>query len=780
MKELIMGARLALAGGREGKTRAALTAIGVGLGVAMLLVAASIPTMLQARQERGAARDDLRYGAERPARSDRTMLIASVDTHYRDIDIRGRALQPDGPHAPTPPGVAKLPGPGEMVVSPALADLLKSPEGALLKPRLDHRIVGIIGDEGLSGPSEYVFYVGSDQLSDNDGGLAYRTGSFGGSSTGEGLGPVLLLLVIIIFVVLLLPIAVFIAAAVRFGSDNRDRRLAALRLVGADSRMARRIAAGEALLSAVLGVAVGLVLFGLGRQLVELVTLWDISVFASDVRPSLPLAALIVIAVPAAAVAVTLLALRRIVIEPLGVVRRSGGSRRRVWWRLLPTAVGLALLSPLLRGVNDAASINEYQLAGGAALLLIGVTALLPWLVEAVVRRLRGGSVPWQLATRRLQLDGASSARLVSGIAVAAAGAIALQMLFAGVADADAKATGQDPTRAQVLLDLSAVAKEQAGTLTATLRETPGVRPVLSLTEFTLTDTRSLSSPDDYRTVTSLVVGDCAALRDLAEVAGCADGDTFVLRDPSTSAKDAARMPAPGQTVAIRGDGDSVAATGVRWTVPASARIITARPDPSGMVHGGVFVTPKAIAGVIKAGRQQAPRITVYLQLDPAQLDAVEHVRNAAARVDQLINISVLRASSHSRKFANIQRGLFIGAVATLALIGASLLVSMLEQLRERRRLLAALVAFGTRRSTLSWSLLWQSALPMLLGLILAFVTGAGLGAGLLRMVGEPVRFYWLSVAGICGAAAAVVLLVTALSLPALWRLTRPDGLRAE
>jgi hypothetical protein len=34
--------------------------------------------------------------------------------------------------------------------------------------------------------------------------------------------------------------------------------------------------------------------------------------------------------------------------------------------------------------------------------------------------------------------------------------------------------------------------------------------------------------------------------------------------------------------------------------------------------------------------------------------------------------------------------------------------------------------------------------------------------------------------AGIAGAGAAVVLLVTALSLPALWRLMRPDGLRAE
>jgi hypothetical protein len=35
-------------------------------------------------------------------------------------------------------------------------------------------------------------------------------------------------------------------------------------------------------------------------------------------------------------------------------------------------------------------------------------------------------------------------------------------------------------------------------------------------------------------------------------------------------------------------------------------------------------------------------------------------------------------------------------------------------------------------------------------------------------------------IGGIGAAAAGVVLLVTLLSLPALWRITRPDGLRTE
>lgn len=123
---------------------------------------------------------------------------------------------------------------------------------------------------------------------------------------------------------------------------------------------------------------------------------------------------------------------------------------------------------------------------------------------------------------------------------------------------------------------------------------------------------------------------------------------------------------------------------------------------------------------------------------------------------------------------------MFVGTCCVLLLIGASLLVSQLEQLRERKKLLSTLVAFGTRRSTLSLSVLWQTALPVGLGLSLACAVGLTLGAVLLRMVGAPVTVDWPDVGAMTGVSAAVVLLVTALSLPALVRMMRPDGLRTE
>lgn len=141
-------------------------------------------------------------------------------------------------------------------------------------------------------------------------------------------------------VVLLAPVAIFIATAVRFGGDRRDRRLAALRLVGADIRTTRRIAAGEALFGALLGLLFGLAFFLVGRQFVGAVEIWDVSAFPADLAPDLRLASLISVAVPLTAVLVTLVAMRSVVIEPsascagvaTGDAACGGGCRCR--WRV--------------------------------------------------------------------------------------------------------------------------------------------------------------------------------------------------------------------------------------------------------------------------------------------------------------------------------------------------------------------------------------------------------------------------------------------------------------
>lgn len=139
LDQLGLGVRLALTSGRDGWGRLLLTACGVGLGVALLLFTASFPGIVQHRNERLYIQNDTFRDEDLPTPGNRTVLIATADTTFRGTAIRGRVVQPEGPDAALPPGVAAYPPPGRMVVSPALAELLKDPANQLLRDRLPTR-----------------------------------------------------------------------------------------------------------------------------------------------------------------------------------------------------------------------------------------------------------------------------------------------------------------------------------------------------------------------------------------------------------------------------------------------------------------------------------------------------------------------------------------------------------------------------------------------------------------------------------------------------------------
>jgi hypothetical protein len=766
-RDLGLGFRFAFAGGREGWIRTLLTAVGVGLGVAVLLLTTAIPNALAERDERGNARSDMAFNRTEPKRGDATVLVDTVDTTFRDKDIRGRALEPEGPRAPLPPGLTTFPGPDEMVVSPALKRLLESDDAKLLRERLPQRITGTIGESGLVGSAELAFYRGAEGLAARLDDGVIRLDRFGDQVVStERMDPVLLLLVLVVVVVLLMPVGVFIATAVRFGGERRDRRLAALRLIGSDSRMTRRVAAGEAMAGALLGLVFGTGFFLLGRQWAGTVEVFDVSVFPSFLTPSPLLALLVAVAVPAAAVLVTQFALRGVVIEPLGVVRTARPARRRLWWRLLLPLAGLALLYPMLGNGRDGGEFNQYLVTGGVLFLLVGVTALLPWIVEAVVARLGAGAVSWQLAVRRLQLSSGTAARMVNGIAVAVAGAIALQMLFAGVEDDYTGSTGKDVSRVQMQVPVP-----ERLSLDATrerFASTEGVRQVYAFAEGYVGD-----RADGAERITQVTVGDCASLRELASLPSCRDGDAFVVRGGDYDT-DTAVMVKPGRTLYF--DATSDGSSPIPLPVPEGIKAADSIPDPTGVRRGGMLLTPSALP---REARESVPG-QLYLRLDESVPDVREYVRNTAAGIDPSVEPMTWVATEENNRYAAIRTGLFVGAAAVLALIGVSLLVSQLEQLRERRKLLSSLVAFGTRRSTLSLSVLWQTAVPVALGLVLACGVGLTLGAVLLNMAGASVRVDWSSVLAMAGIGAGVVLVVTVLSLPPLLRLMRPDGLRTE
>ncbi|WP_328615396.1 ABC transporter permease [Amycolatopsis sp. NBC_00355] len=749
--DLVLGMRLALSGGgaRTALVRLALTAAGVGLGVAVLLTATSVPHLLGAREDRAAARAAFADAA--PAAGVDPVYLVGLTDEYRGRGLQGFLLQRTGARTPAFPGVDRLPRPGEAVLSPALADLLASPEGAELRPRFPQRVIGGVGDAGLTGPNELYFYLGSATAAAQPNAVVVsRTG---GTLAGHrDLTSLELLLVVLGATTCLVPVFVFVATSTRLAAASRDRRLAALRLVGADRGQIGRIAAGEAVLGAVAGLVVGGALFLLVRALVPLITVSAFrgGVFGGDVVPDWRLGLPVVVLLPVLACAVAVFALRRVVIEPLGVVRRGTRARRALWWRALPAVVGGVLL--VARSESAATDARDSAVVAGVVLILIAVPLVLPWLVERITARLRGGSPAWLLAVRRLQLDGATAARLVSGIAVVLAGSIALQGVYAR-----AETDRPDPGTVRLVGSNFASSLPDVQAFTTALRELPGARDVPVETHGRLTNAAGAEIP--------LILGSCAELRSEGAAGDCRDGDVFAIGAPSAGEY----HPAPGDRTWFDGARRADPAVAPQWTVPVDRFRAVATERPAALL-----VTPGALATATSVG------LVSNVTIPAAGPDLVEQVRNAVGALGWN-GIVYSLGTGDDGTYALITRVLSVGSILVLLFAAGSLMIAAWEQLRERRRSLAALMANGVGRGVLARSLLWQMAIPVAVAVVIAVLAGLVLDWLLLTLVvRRPMVVDVPTILALTATAAVAVLGVTAATLPALWRTASLEHLREE
>ncbi|MEV7552765.1 FtsX-like permease family protein [Amycolatopsis sp. NPDC089917] len=738
-EDLMLGFRLAVGGGRGSIVRLVLSAFGIGLAVAILLTGASAGTIKDNRDQRVFAA------------SIRSEPIPGVDplTYSRTTtDFRGQAisfihLRPTGPNSPVPPGVDRLPAPGEVFLSPKLDELVASDTSGLLRPRLPGKQVGVIAEGTALNPNDLVAYVGSDTL---QGPPAYGFGAAPGYDNMIEQG-VLALLLIGLFV-LLTPVFVFIGTISRLGGAARDRRLAALRLAGTSVRQLRRITAAESLVGAAAGLVVGAALFLLFRGTVANFQVFRFGLYPKDLTPSWPLVVLIVLVVPALTVVTAWFAQRHTIVEPLGVVRETTPPKRRLWWRLLPALAGIALILP---GFSVANELDRMAVIGGAVLLMLGIPALLPWLLERAVSRIKGGSPSFQLAIRRLQSDSGTPARVVAGLCVVLAGAIGLQSLLAGQA---VQGGYPDRTAGRTIVYAESPVADKA---VAAVRAVPGAADFQAMRSLFVTMDNALSS---------FAVADCATIEAAAGVTGCHDGDVFA--DAPSFHK--------GQSVTLT-DLDKKEQP---WTIPATPRPLGSKP--SGIAeHQGVrvFATPSAMAGVDLTGAS----VTVALRDEAANPDFVELVRNSVAPFGWQANVASYnknRITDEARMFGDARDILLGGALFVLLLAGVSLLVLAQEQVRERRRALGALSATGVPVRVILRSLVWQNGIPLLLGVVIATATGIGVAAIGRRMFWTSLYVDWAAVGLLAAAAIVMVLLVTVSTLPSVRSAAKTESLRTE
>ena len=119
-----------------------------------------------------------------------------------------------------------------------------------------------------------------------------------------------------------LPILALAGQSIRFGSPARDRRLSAMRLAGATPGQAVLIAAGETMVSSLLGSLLGLGAYAVLRSALDRPGPDGRLPLPTDVVPTPWSIVLILLLVPVLAGLAGALLLRKVIITPLGVVRR--------------------------------------------------------------------------------------------------------------------------------------------------------------------------------------------------------------------------------------------------------------------------------------------------------------------------------------------------------------------------------------------------------------------------------------------------------------------------
>ncbi|MEV6897372.1 FtsX-like permease family protein [Amycolatopsis sp. NPDC051372] len=753
---LLLGLRLAVGGGRmsgQALLRLAMTAVGIGLVVAVLLPAASVSSVVDAREDRAAATAE----STQPKPGVDPLYVvkwsAIQGNHFVDL----RSVAAGGPHAPVPPGLNAVPKPGELIVSPELARLLAGPDGASLRARMPAAPAGTIAKPGLVDAGEITAWYGTtveDAKSSPDVRTIYGYG--GGQPPRLAVATSLLIAVLPVVVALLLPLLIFVTTASRMGAAQRDQRLAALRLLGVDARQIRWVAAGESLLGATIGLVLGVALFLAVRPTLGSLGLFGYRVFGEDFVPPWPLAVLVLVLVPALAVGAALFGLRRTIVEPLGVVCQAKPVRRRMWWRWVITGLGVLLIGTAYATEPGHGSDSVLiALTVGSVFLLVGVTVLLPWIVEGIAGRLRGGSPAWQLAVRRLQLDSGTPSRVVSGLVVVVAGSILLQVVLNSLLAAEATEANTDPSwpgaaHVSVIADEATAAEAQQR-----------VSSVAGLTRVGTIRSVSAVSGDQW---TGMEVGSCAALAMRAQLTSCVDGSVFAIGDT--------RVP----TGPVRLTTSSSVSGGPMWTAPADVVRVPATSAARGL-EDTLLVTEGAVAGLPQP--TGLPRVYVTGQGTPAAVADL-----VAAAVSNLTWHVVVdtdeRPSAPAGVLATIRAVLLTASLFVLAVAALSLLMLAVEQITERRRALAALAASGVPLSVLARSSFAQTALPVLIGVVLAVLSGTGLTLPILRAADIPLKLDVGLIASMAGAAVAAVFMVTACTIPLLRQVTKVESLRAE
>lgn len=400
--------------GRQSIGRLSLTVAAIGLGTVILLSFLSGINGLTAqfgRQEWlsiAATQESFQTAesreAQRPIDGVAPLYMGNVPgvvgnaTKWRDQHIDTVVLHATGDNSPELPGL-KTPKRGEYYVSPGLAKVMREHPEDKVGERFGATYLGVIPDRYVASPDSLTVIRGATDAelaarsTDSDPRVGWKAAAVYSTKPLERkMTSRIDVFSLVIFgfggTILLFPIVMFVAVATQLGSTQREQRYAALRLIGATRTQVNRVLLLESFVATLVGISVGSGVYLLARGGLEHFTFGGRHFWAEDLTVSWVQYAVFVVLTTMLSLVASWWAMRKVRTSPLGVARREKLGKQPRMWRVLPLLTGVGIFTWLslpagsswLKAQAADSMVPFVVVMGGILLVMFGLVLAGSWL----------------------------------------------------------------------------------------------------------------------------------------------------------------------------------------------------------------------------------------------------------------------------------------------------------------------------------------------------------------------------------------------------------------
>ncbi len=416
---------------RQSTGRLALTASAIALGFLIILVFTASVNALTARQSHSLWR-----GINSTPIANASPLLYEIITEGNLNKWQNTSIDVLSVRATdnTSPMIANLPTPteGEYYTSKALEKLIEQNPDEQINLRFGTVNLGTIPDKYVGSPDELLVFKGMSQADadaksqENKLGEVYSYIQNPKPASFDGLVGFIL-----IFggIILLFPIVMFIVIATQLGSAQREKRYAAMRLVGATQNQVTRIMSLESLCAALAGIAIGTLAYIAVRVAMAEFYYEGMRFWPNDITVSFGQFISIAILTITLSLGATWWGMRRTRTSPLGITRDQKANKQPRLLKLMPLLTGISIFifiaTPFGRTIlNEAIAESPaplFVLIAGIVLIMFGLVWAGPWLTYSVAKMFAAKTKNAQtlLATKRISGNATQVFRSVSGVVLA-------------------------------------------------------------------------------------------------------------------------------------------------------------------------------------------------------------------------------------------------------------------------------------------------------------------------------------------------------------------------